>query len=137
MDLRSELNLSARDVDAAVPLTVIEASGRINLSNSAELEALAQACHARGRRYLLLDLAGVPSISSAGLRSIHLIYKLLESSDAPATVSTGLPAARSSRLKIFAPAPQIRNVLHTAGFDQYIEVFADRQAALDAFNTLA
>jgi anti-anti-sigma factor len=130
MDLRSELSLTAHDVEYRVPITVIAVAGRINLSNSAELEALATEHYERGMRYLLIDLEDVPSITSAGLRAIHLIYKLLESADESPPVDG---SALSARLKMFAPSAQIRNVLHTAGFDQYIEVFADRQAALDAF----
>jgi anti-anti-sigma factor len=129
MHLRSELSLTAHDVEGRVPITVIAVTGRINLSNSAELESLATEHYERGMRYLLIDLEGVPSITSAGLRAIHLIYKLLESSDESPVDGSAL----SARLKIFAPSAQIRNVLHTAGFDQYIGVFADRQAALDAF----
>lgn len=131
MDYRSELQITTSKVEAKVPLTVFELGGRINLSNSAELERVAQQHIDQGMRYLLLDLGGVPSITSAGLRAIQLIYRLLEDSQ-PGDV--GVEAQVKSRhLKLFTPSQQVRTVLGTAGFDLYIDTYADRQAAIEAF----
>lgn len=132
MELRSELKIAVSEVEGQVPLTVFVLEGRINLSNSAQLEHLAAERYAAGMRFLLLDLAGVPSITSAGLRAIHLVYRLLESPDDE--VGRAPEASESSaRLRIYTPSPQVRAVLRTAGFDTYIPVFADRAAAIEAF----
>lgn len=131
MDFRSELQITPSKVEARVPLTVFELAGRINLSNSAELEQVAQQHIDQGMRYLLLDLGGVPSITSAGLRAIQLIYRLMEHSK-PGDVS-GEEQAKSRYLKLYTPSEQVRTVLGTAGFDLYIDTYADRQAAINAF----
>jgi anti-anti-sigma factor len=129
MDLRSELTIAVSEVQQAVPVTVLSVAGRINLSNSADLERVALEHVERGMTHALLDLSGVPSITSAGLRAIQLIYRQLEPQQ------RGEPGP-SARLKIYAPSPQVRQVLATAGFDSYIPVFDDRAAAIESFGAV-
>ena len=87
-------------------------------------------------RYLLIDLSQVSSLTSAGLRAIHLINNLLSSSqdkDSPAVEQEKPEEQKSPFLKLLNPQPDIRRVLNISGFDTYIEVLDDRQTAIDSF----
>jgi anti-anti-sigma factor len=126
MDLRSDLQVDVSEMQARVPLTLVRISGRINLSNSEQLEQLAHDLQTKGAKHVLLDLSDVPSITSAGLRAMHLMYRLFEAGGSA-------EGAKSAFFKVYTPSPQVRAVLHTAGFDTYIDTYDDRQSAIAAF----
>lgn len=121
-----------------VPVTIFEVSGFINLGTANLLEERARKAYKEGTRYLLLDLEGVESLSSAGLRTILAISKLLakdQEETEKQIVEWGDKAKpeKSPYLKLLNPQPQIARVLHIAGFDDIVEIFEIRQDAVDSF----
>jgi anti-anti-sigma factor len=104
-----------------VPVTVLEIPGRVNLSNAEALEAEARQAYEHGARFMLLDMSATEAITSAGLRAILYIYKLL---------STGPEAGG---LRLLCPSPEVQRVLRLAGFDRYLGIYSDRQTAIDSF----
>src|SRR4030042_6291979 len=54
---------------------VVTLAGRIDSSTSADLEATLQALIDKGKRNLVLDMAGVEFLSSSGLRVLVNAYK--------------------------------------------------------------
>ena len=108
-----------------VPVTVLRVDGRIHMGSADELVKKVQEAHESGVNDLLLDLSGSPSITSAGLRAILSIYKLLGG------VSAG--AGPSGHFKLLSPTPDVLKVLRIAGFDRYLEIYEDRDAALASF----
>ena len=112
-----------------VPVTVFYLKGRVNLGTAYELEEKAQEAYKNGTRHLLIDLAGVESLTSAGLRALLAIYKLL----AGETAAEGKEAVKSPYLKLLNPPPFIHRVLNTSGFDRFIEVYDDPQLAVASF----
>ena len=134
-----------------VPVTVFEVSGFINLGSASQLEQKAQEESRAGTRYLLLDLSEVESMSSAGLRSILTISKMLASentdmagkesasengargSSAPESSAHKSETTNSTYLKLLNPQPGIRRVLGIAGFDNFVEIYEDREQAVRSF----
>jgi anti-anti-sigma factor len=108
---------------ARVPVTIFRLTERINLGNVEQLTERARAAFKSGARDLLIDLAGVPSITSAGLGAIHTIYKLFNIESAP----------KSPHVKLLGPVADVRRVLALVGFDAFLDIFDDQQAALQAF----
>ena len=72
------LKLTISQVQAQVPVTILRLADRINMGNTEQLVDKAKEVFANGARYLLIDLTNVPSMTSAGLRAIQIIYKLFE-----------------------------------------------------------
>ena len=130
------MNINVSQEQGRVPVTVFHIQGRVNMGNAQELEQAARTAHANGMRDLLLDLSEVVSMTSAGLRAIHILYKLLDdkSADSPERVA-GSPGAisKSLHLKLLSPPPAIRRVVSIAGFDQFIEIHDTLQEALASF----
>ena len=106
-----------------VPVTILELQNRVNLGNTKELEQAASQAYRNGARDMLIDLSKVPSITSAGIRSILVIHKLLSNS--------GLDKVR--HLKLVCPTPHVRRVLDIAGLLDSIEVFASLEEAVKSF----
>jgi len=124
--------------EGRVPVTFFQVEGQINMGSTEELEDRARQEHAAGMHYLLIDLSQVTSLTSAGLRTIHLINNLL-SSNPPADAAPdeeqefGGAKSTSPYLKLLNPQSDTRRVLNISGFDSFIEVFDDLQVALDSF----
>jgi anti-anti-sigma factor len=112
---------------ARVPVTIFRLADRINLGNAEHLEEKAREAFANGVRYLLIDLTNVPSITSAGLRTLQIIYKLFETG-----VSSGI-SRRSTCLKLLNPTPELRRMLSLSGFDLFFDIYDNQQEALLSF----
>jgi anti-anti-sigma factor len=111
------------------PVTLFKIIGRINLGNAHELEEKGREVHEAGTRNLLIDLSEVESITSAGLRAILAVYKLLGSVSA----ESGGGDPKSSRLKLLNPSPYVSKVLTTAGFAGFIDIHTSLDEAVAAF----
>jgi anti-anti-sigma factor len=98
----------------------IEVSGRLDSNTSQTLEDALSAEDVKGHPALLLDLAGVQYVSSAGLRVLLKAAK----------------AARAAKTKLALAGltPQVREVFDVSGFSSIFQIFAD---ANEAKKTLA
>ena len=81
---------------------------------STELNAIAQG----GQRKLVLNVAGVEYMSSAGLRAILVAAKLVQVHD--------------GALKICAANPTVRQVMEVSGMSSLLHLCASEQEALAA-----
>jgi anti-anti-sigma factor len=111
------------------PVTIFQLNGMLNMGSAPLLESKALQAHQSGAENLLLDLTQVNSLTSAGLRSILNICKLL-AKDSPEQVGT---EHKHPCVKLYNPNPQIQHVLNIAGFDRFIDIFTDREEAIDSF----
>jgi anti-anti-sigma factor len=117
------MNITVSQEQGRVPVIVLELEGLLNLGTAEELDKQIKQAHAIGARYFLLDLAGLVSLTSAGLRVILMAIKMLGSPD----------GAKSPYLKLANPSPDISKVLAIAGFESFVEIFSNRRDAVAAF----
>ena len=66
------MNCNAKNLGG---VALVETSGRIDLSNAEAFKDALSAALASAERALVIDLAGVDYISSAGLRSLMIVFK--------------------------------------------------------------
>ena len=60
-----------------VPITIMHIDGNLDSSTYNEFQINAEGLIKSGTRYILIDLAHSPFVSSAGLRVLHQIFKEL------------------------------------------------------------
>jgi anti-anti-sigma regulatory factor len=90
---------------------------------------------------LVLDLAGLAFISSAGLASLHIVTKMFRGEKTDPEDGWGtykeIDRERESGLqknvKLLNPSPEVDKVLDTVGFKQFFEVYTDLNKALQSF----
>ena len=132
MDASENLNITISRATGRVPVTILHLDGRINLGTAEQLIAEAEKAIRAGTRYLLLDLAQVYSMSSAGLRALTYIAKSLRFA-AAADESRVQSSARSPYLKLLKPAPEVLRVLQIAGYDLFVDILEDEGQAVASF----
>ncbi|MEW5828248.1 MAG: STAS domain-containing protein [Chloroflexota bacterium] len=103
-----------------VPVTVFQLQDRINLGNTTEFEQTARNAYDIGMRDLIIDLSQAPSITSAGIRAVMVIYKMLNGGE-------------GKHLKLVSPTSYVREVLEIAGISQQIEIFDTLEEAVASF----
>ena len=123
------MNIRVAHEDGHVSVTVFYVQGQINMGSTTQLEQLARAEYDEGMRDLLIDLSEASSLTSAGLRTLLMLYRLL---DAPLS---GKSAAqlKSSHLKLLNVPPNLQQVIQISGLDNFIASYDDLPTAIASF----
>jgi anti-anti-sigma factor len=135
------MNMIISQEQGQVPVTFIQIQGKLDGSNFKELIAKGQELYLAGARNILIDLAGVEYMSSAGMVALHSIAKLLKGQklgdEEGWSLLHSLERERGNgtqkQLKLLNPQPKIAQSLTIAGFDQLFEIYQDLKQALASF----
>ena len=132
------MDITTTHEQGRVPVTVFHLKGDLNVNTYEQLEQTAHKAVEGGARNVLLDLAEVPYVSSAGIRAVNHIFQLLRG-DAPgesdAAIEKGLRAGtfKSPHVKLLNPTPRVAEVLKVAGVDMFLEIHHDLKSAVASF----
>jgi len=132
------LHITVSQAQGRVPVTLFRLNGRANLGTIKQLEAKAREAVEAGTRNLLLDLSEAPSVTSAGLRAIHVIYTLLRDASPEAGNEAAVPGPvegklKSPHLKLLNPSPDVLRVLEIAGYTLFLEIHDNLKDAIASF----
>lgn len=100
-------------------VTLVEVSGRVDSATAEQLGAVLSEQFNRGRRYLVIDLARVDYMSSAGLRELVLAFKQAQK--------------LSGDVRLAQPSHRVQEILEMAGLDTIFQIFPARADALASF----
>lgn len=103
-----------------VPVTVFHIQDRVNLGNYKELEQATADAHANGMHDLVIDLSQTPSLTSIGIRSLAVIFKMLGTDG-------------GKHLKLAGAIEPIREMLKIAGIAEFIEMYDTVDSAVASF----
>jgi len=120
------LNFMVGQEQGNVPVTVLRVEGDIDAATHKALQDKASEVIEGGATHILLDLGGVNYMGSAGFRAIHAMTNMLSDGDSP-----GL--TKSTHLKLLNPTDAVARVIKTLGFDVYLDIFQDREEAINSF----
>ena len=110
-------------VQGRIPVTILQPHDRINLGNILQLEQAAKEAFTAGAHDMLIDLSNVPSLTSAGIRVILVIHKMLATPEKD----------QARHLKLVSPTSYVHDVLQVAGLLDFIEIFTNLEDALASF----
>jgi anti-anti-sigma regulatory factor len=136
------MNMNVEQTQARVPVTILRLHGDVDGSNYRTVIDRARELYQAGARYLLIDLADTPYMSSAGLvalRSIAVLYL----GNQPPDLEDGWRAIRAvtevgdsgaqPHVKLLNPQPRITTVLDQTGLMAFFEIHTDQASALASF----
>lgn len=125
-------------------VTILHLMGDVDSSNYTEVIIKAQELYDDGTRNLLLNLAKVPYVSSAGLMAFHTIARVFAGHSIQGGES-GRPTFRSinpkddasarEHVKLLSPQVAVEQVLDVIGLKQFFEIYTDLDTALKSFNS--
>jgi anti-anti-sigma factor len=117
--MTESLKLTVDDNDG--DLAVIHTAGYINNQGGEEIARVAYELIDKGRKTLLLNLAGTKIVNSIGISIlIEIIEKMLEI---------------EGKLAFCSLTPTIDKTFHIMGLAQYAGIYADQEAAIQGLTT--
>jgi anti-anti-sigma regulatory factor len=125
-----------------VPISILTIKGDLDGATYQELIAKAQEVYDGGARYILLDLAQMPFMSSAGLVALHSIALILRGETPPnpedgwgafRQIDRDRDAGKQKHVKLLSPMPPVDRALEKTGLKQFFEIHTDRDAAVASF----
>ena len=120
------LNIMVGEAQGNVPVTILRLEGDIDAATQKTLQDKATEVVGGGTTHILLDMSGVNYMGSAGFRAIHALTNML-SSEESSTLS------KSPHLKLLNPTDSVARVIKTLGFDVYLDIYQDRDEAVNSF----
>ena len=101
-------------------VTLIEAHGRVDSTNADQLGEILTSEIENGHAQIVLDLASVDYMSSAGLREIVAALKRAK-------------RAGSGDVRIAQPSYRVREVLELAGLDTILQIYPSQVEAVGSY----
>ena len=124
MDIHVTLKITKEQVQGSVTVTVLHLRGWLDAQSEELLLNSARESYDKGSRFILLDLAEVDTLTSAGMRALQKVYKLYTPADQHFKVA---------HVKLCNAPPQVYHILGITGFLQNIPNYESMQAAIDSF----
>src|SRR5512143_1546842 len=116
------MNITAEKSTARVSVTIFRLQGDLDGSNYLDLVAAAKTAQQNGAKHLLLDLGGVPYMSSAGLVALHSTVQLLRGEQPPdpsagwsTLKSVALDTTTQPLVKLLNPQSRVMRTLEMSG----------------------
>lgn len=120
----NNFRISSEQIQAEVPVTVFHIYGWLDTQSEEELHAAARTAYEGGTRYLLIDMHGLDTLTTAGMRALQKVYRIFTPKD---------EQSKLARLKLCNAPPQIYSVLGITGFLQALQMYESIEAALQSF----
>ena len=136
------MNMTTEQVQARVPVTILRLQGDLDGSNYRAVIDRARELYQAGARHLLVDLAGTPYMSSAGIVALHSIALLFRGSEAPdpedgwraiRAVGEAADSGRQEHVKLLNLQPKVVRVLDQTGLLPFFEVHTEQDTAVASF----
>jgi anti-anti-sigma factor len=104
------------NVSTVANATLIEVSGRVDSMNANQLGEVLSSEIDQGHTNVVLDLAGVEYMSSAGLREIVTALKKVKRA--------------SGDLRVAQPSDRVLEIFEMAGLDTIVQIFSSQREAV-------
>jgi len=132
------MEITTTQEQGRVPVTVFHLKGELDAVLAQQLRQQGRDAITAGAQYLLLDLAEVPYVASAGLRAFQELFTVLRGDSGEQgdkVVYEGLRDGtyKSPNLKLLSPTRHALEALSTAGFDMFLEIHRDLRDAVASF----
>jgi anti-anti-sigma factor len=123
--MNKTLEITKEEIQGEISITVLHLQGSLNATGEEKLLATARDAYNEGSRSLIINLAKVDILTSAGMRAMHKIYKFY--------TPVG-ERSKWSRVKICNAPAEVKNILGITGFLLNIPNYESLQSAIDSFN---
>jgi len=120
------MNILVGQEQGNVPVTVLKIEGDIDAATYKDLQDKASEIIDGGASNILLDMQSVEYMGSAGFRAIHAIANMLNTENEEGMF-------KSKHVKLLNPHGEVARVIKTLGFDSFLEIHDDRDAAIASF----
>ena len=105
-------------------VSILHLNGPVDANTQKDLESKAEEVITGGAESIVFDMTEVSFLASAGLRALNVIAGKFDGDNLK---------AKFAHIKLLNPSDDLRRVLKTLGFDDYIDVYDDLDQAINSF----
>ena len=124
--MNAELKITSEQIQrqGRNTVTTFHLRGWMDAQSEDQLLTAAREAYTAGARLLVLDMAEIDMLTSAGMRAIQKVYKLFTPTEQDVKIA---------RMKLCNAPPSIYHVLGVTGFLHTMPMYESLQAALDSY----
>ena len=124
--MNAELKITSEQIQrqGRDTVTTFHLRGWMDAQSEDQLLTAAREAYTAGARLLVLDMAEIDMLTSAGMRAIQKVYKLFTPTEQDVKIA---------RMKLCNAPPSIYHVLGVTGFLHTMPMYESLQAALDSY----
>jgi anti-anti-sigma regulatory factor len=138
------MKIIVEQLESEKPIAIVQIQGELDGKTYQTLIQQVQQLHDFGTRYLVLDLSEMTFMSSAGLVGLHTVVMVMRGQQPP-DMDSGWNVMREishqvnnvsgfdPNCKLLQPQPRVQKTLDITGFSQILEIFTDRETAVNSF----
>lgn len=136
------MSITINQAQGKVPVTILAIQGDLDASNFQDVITKAREVYQTGARYLLIDMSGMPFMSSSGLVALHSMAMLFQGKQPP-DPEYGWEAFHSIDrvqdrgvqrfIKLLNPQPRVSRTLEVSGMNAFFEIHTDQETAIASF----
>ena len=126
------------------PATIIlDLDGELDASNYLDVIERVHQLYSDGARQLVIDLSDLSFLSSSGLVALHSAAMIMRGENPPGpelgwsafhAIATDVEQGFETCCKLVNPQGRVRKTLDMTGFNAFLEVFDDTDAAVRSFD---
>ena len=126
------------------PATIIlDLDGELDASNYLDVIERVHQLYSDGARQLVIDLSDLSFLSSSGLVALHSAALVMRGEEPPGpelgwsafhAIATDVERGFETCCKLVNPQGRVRKTLEMTGFNAFLEVFDDTDAAVRSFD---
>jgi anti-anti-sigma regulatory factor len=137
------MDITVLQYHGRVLVALLRLAGQLDGTSYLDVIAKARKVYADGARHIVVDLAGVTHLSSAGLVALHYTATLLRGEVPPdpaagwqalGALAEDLDRGIERQIRLLNPQPQVERALERSGVLAVFEVATDLDAAIAAFS---
>ena len=132
------MEIAVANSNGRADVVVLRLKGNFDAAGQGKFDSASEEAHRDGARYFVINFSEVPFMSSAGIRSLNNLYKILSKELSEQDQREALRGIReggyaSPNLKLVNPNAKVKEVLKMTGLEMYLGIYRDEQEALAAF----
>jgi len=132
------MDITVSQQQGRLPVTIFHLKGDIDGSNYDQIQSQIEQAANAGAKDVVLDLTGVPYMSSAGIRLLSSTFQRLRGNlpqESDEAMKHGIRDGtfKSPHLKLVNPTPRVLEVLKMSGLDMLFDVQPSVAAAVASF----
>lgn len=125
---------------------VITLHGELDASNYLDVIERVRELYRAGARKLVIDLSDVSFLSSSGLVALHSAALVMRGDEPPSpelgwsafhAIASDVEQGFETCCKLAGAQGRVRKTLEMTGFNTFLELFDDKDAAIQSFTTAA
>lgn len=137
------MEMNSSTVDGSPATVILNLSGELDATNYLDVIERVRGLYSEGARQLVLDLSDLKFLSSSGLVSLHSAALIMRGEQPPSpelgwsafhTIATDVERGYESNCVIVNPQGRVRKTLEMTGFNTFLRIFDDTDAAVEFFS---